>query len=307
MEIKLRNVFRTAALCVVIFAIALSACEEDNSDDAFIVNYFDKNVSSSSKAMDTFSVDLDNDGTMDGAYEYYKTCTGREPTPFAPTYINNHTAIADATTTCGAGCGYLGFTGIEMQNVYFDANYNVINNNNQVDHLGFYEFGRNFWFYGAKLDYKENGSFPIAGAYAVFMSHMARDATGINPAPFAGMTYEQIVAQLRGLIDIYLANPSLNWSNTLAVDQGVPGTNTNAAGLFCSFMYRLRRDYGGENFIQNVWKQAGLRPNATTTQDAVDNFFLASCAAANKNLTAVFQSWRWPLSANAITAASRYP
>ena len=244
---------------------------------------------------------------MDSTYNFYKACTGREPTQYGPTYINNHTTIADVPASCGAGCGYVGFTGIEMAFQFFDENYRVINENNQFDHLGFYEFGRNFWFYGAKLDYKEAGSFPVAGAYAVFMSYMARDATGINPAPFAGMTYPQLVAQLTGLIDIYLANPSLNWGNTLAIDQGVPGTNTNAAGLFCSFLYRLRRDYGGENFVRNIWKQAGLRPNAVTTQDAVDNFFLASCAAANKNLTALFQSWRFPLSTSAVTAASQYP
>jgi len=51
----------------------------------------------------------------------------------------------------------------------------------------------------------------------------------------------------------------------------------------------------------------GARPNANTTQDAVDNFFLASCAAENKNLTTLFQSWKWTLSASAITAASQYP
>ena len=244
---------------------------------------------------------------MDSTYNYYATCTGREPSQYGPTYINSHTTIADVPASCGAGCGYLGFTGFEMVNPFFDETYTDIYFNSQFNHLGFYEFGRNFWFYGPMLDYKEQGSFPIAGAFAVFMSYMARDATGVNPSPFAGMTYPQLVAQLTGLIDIYLSNPSLNWGNTLAIDQGVPGTNTNAAGLFCSFLYRLRRDYGGETFVRNVWKYAGQRPNANTTQDAVDNFFLASCAAANKNLTTVFQSWRWPLSENAVQGAGKYP
>ena len=54
-------------------------------------------------------------------------------------------------------------------------------------------------------------------------------------------------------------------------------------------------------------RKLGLRPNANTTQDAVDNFFLASCEAANKNLATVFQAWRWPLSTNALTIASQYP
>ncbi|MFT3949086.1 MAG: hypothetical protein QM763_19130 [Agriterribacter sp.] len=89
--------------------------------------------------------------------------------------------------------------------------------------------------------------------------------------------------------------------------QGVPNSGLGATDLFASFCFRLRRDYGGEAFVQNLWKEAGRRPNATTTQDAVDNFFLASCAAANKNLTTVFQSWRWPLSVSAVATASKYP
>jgi hypothetical protein len=139
------------------------------------------------------------------------------------------------------------------------------------------------------------------------MSMMARDATGINAAPFAGIPYADDKKRLENLINIYLADTSLNWGNTLGIDRGVPGTNTNAAGLFLSFCLRLKRDYGGEAFVRNIWKQAGLRPDAVTMQDAVDNFFLAACATANKNLTAVFQSWRWPLSEAAMTEAKKFP
>lgn len=242
--------------------------------------------------------------TMDTVYGYYKLCTGIEPG--IAKIVNNHTTVADVTTTCGAGCGYLGATGIELQNTYFDNMYNGINNNNQYDQANFYEFGRNFWFYGNQLAYKTND--PITTGYAVLMRFMSLDASGVAGGPFNGtMPYAQFKTAVTNLVDQYLANTSLNWANTLGANAGVPGQFGGATDLFASFVMRLKRDYGGETFIQNVWKKAGLRPNAITTQDAVDNFFLASCAAANKNLTTVFQTWRWPLSATAITAATQYP
>ena len=242
---------------------------------------------------------------MDITYGYYKNCTGREPSINPPNYINNRTTIADVTTTCGAGCAYLGTTGIELQNTYFDVMYNAINNNNQYDQVVFYEFGRNFWFYGNQLAYKTND--PITTGYAVFMRFMAIEATGVNGAPFGSSSFPTFRGNVENLINTYLADASLNWANTLGINQGVPKSGLGATDLFASFCFRLRRDYGGETFVQNVWKKAALRPNAITTQDAVDNFFLASCAAANKNLTALFQSWKWTLSASAIKTALQYP
>ncbi len=242
---------------------------------------------------------------MDTTYGYYKNCTGREPGVIPRTYINNRTTIADVASTCGAGCGYLGATGIELQNTYFDIMYNAINNNNQYDQTVFYEFGRNFWFYGNQLAYKTND--PVTTGYAIFMRFMAMNAAPVNGAPFGSLSYSQFQNKIIEQVDLYLANSSLTWANTLGTGQGVPGGFGGSGDLFASFCFRLRRDYGGENFIQNLWKKAGLRPTAITTQDAVDNFFIAACQAANRNLTSVFQIWRWPLSANAISIASQYP
>ena len=74
-----------------------------------------------------------------------------------------------------------------------------------------------------------------------------------------------------------------------------------------SFLMKLKKTYG-DSFVNNFWKQAALRPAAATTQDAVDNFILAACAAANKNLTVQFTvAWRWPMSAPARTEALKYP
>jgi PKD repeat protein len=244
---------------------------------------------------------------IDKAYDYYKLCTGRDPTALPKTTLNGRSTIADVpSSSCGgAACGYLGATGIEMLNPYFDIAYNAINNTNQHDQVLFYELGRNFWFYGSQLAYKSND--PVTTGFAIFMRFMSMHAAGVNGAPFAQWTFPQFTGMVENLINLYLANPSLNWANTLGAGQGVPNSGLGASDLFASFCLRLMRDYGGNAFVQQVWKRAGLRPAASTTQDAVDNFFLASCAAANKNLTSVFQSWRWPLSASAITAAGQYP
>ena len=242
---------------------------------------------------------------MEATYAYYQTCNGREPAVNPLYLINNRTTIADVAATCGAGCGQLGFTGIELQNTYFDVMYNAINNSNQYDQAVFYEFGRNFWFYFPQLAYKAND--PVVTGYAVFMRFQAMEAAGVTGAPFGTSSFPTFQANVQGLIDTYLATPSLNWANTLGVGQGIPGSGLGATDLFASFCFRLKRDYGGQAFVQNLWKKAALRPAAATTQDAVDNFFLSACAAANKNLTTVFIGWKWPLSGAAQTQAQQYP
>ncbi|MDI3320608.1 T9SS type A sorting domain-containing protein [Pinibacter soli] len=236
---------------------------------------------------------------MDETYNYYALCTGKEPSFWPPTYINNKSTIAQVPSTCGAGCGYLGFTGIEMQTTYFNNTYNFILGNNQYDQEVFYEFGRNFWFYSPQLAYKSND--PIVTGYAVFMRFMSMEYIGVNGAPFNGsLPFTDFQTQIKALLNTYLNNTSLNWNNTLGVGQGVPN-NWGATDLFASFCFYLKENYGGQNWVQNVWRYAGLRPDAATTQDAVDNFIVASSQAANSNLSDLFTSWRWPVSTKAVS------
>jgi len=119
-------------------------------------------------------------------------------------------------------------------------------------------------------------------------------------------SFAQFKAEVIALIDQYLADPSKTWSNTLRINQGLPGIY-GGTDLFASFLYRLKRDYGGEATIRALWKEVAKRPAATTTQEAVDNFVLAASAAAQLNLTGQFERWRWPVSAAAkAEAGSRF-
>ena len=70
---------------------------------------------------------------LDIAYNFYALCTGREPIfNKGITYLNNRATIAEVPTTCGAGCGYLGWSGIELQTSYFSSNYNYINKEKEI-------------------------------------------------------------------------------------------------------------------------------------------------------------------------------
>lgn len=244
---------------------------------------------------------------MDQCYLFYRQATGREPYRYTDvTYINNRTIIADVATTCGAGCGYIGATGIEMQNIYTDRMYDYALQGKYDQEL-FYEFGRNYYFYTAQLTYKDND--PVTTGFAIFMRFMAMDATQVSPAPFVNTPWTTFRTDVGDLVNIYESNTSYTWANTLAV--GKAPTNPlglGASDLVASFLMRLKDNYGDDTFVNNFWKQAELRPAAATTQDAVDNFILAACAAANKNLTKQFTvTWRWPMSASAKTEALKYP
>jgi len=230
--------------------------------------------------------------TMDGAYNFYKMCTGRDPKFMPRTYINQKLTIASVAETCGAGCGYLGWTGIELLDEYFELCYTSIRNENKHEQINFYELGRNFWFYGDKLSYEND---PITTGFAVFMRFMSMKYLGVDGHP----SHVDFVNKIRELRTSYLANSSLDWSNTLGIGQGVPDSPWGSADLFASFCFYLEETYGMQ-WVQNVWRYAEQRPNRTSNQDAVDNFVIAASQAANSNLVSLFQEWRWPVSQTAV-------
>ena len=83
-------------------------------------------------------------GALDRAYGYYADTTGR--TPALNKSLNGRDTVAEVPHTCGAGCGYLGSTGIEVQTYYFESMYREVAQNDRYSQIPFYELGRNFWF-----------------------------------------------------------------------------------------------------------------------------------------------------------------
>lgn len=248
---------------------------------------------------------------FDAAYDYYRRATGREPQLYYQ--YEGLSTIAVVPDTYGGGTGYLGATGIElMDNAGYsawDILYEGVLNRNQFDQVTFYEFGRNFWFYGDEIEHKgrlENGGSLTTG-YAVFMRFMAMDAAGVTPGPFNGISFDYFRSEVEGMLQRYLRDESLTWNNTLYADGGgrapfnpIGLGNTD---LFASFLFELR-DLYGDTFIYRLWREVESRPAAGTSQEAADNFFLAASAAARRNLHVLFASWRWSVSYAAVAEAN---
>ena len=244
--------------------------------------------------------------SMDGAYLYYTLCTGREPNFFTGfTYVNDRSTIARVDKTCGAACGYIGWTGIEIMNTFFDRFYDDLEKRGEYGQEPFYEFGRNFWFYSDQLEYTEND--PIVTGYAVFMRFMAMDYLKLKGAKFWSWTFDEFRGEVNGLLKTYLADPSYTWENTLAKGQGLRNTQLGATDLFASFCFYMFDNHGGHEWVKAVWKEAGILPKKNSTQDAVDNFIIASSRAAKQNLIPLFTSWRWPISQRVIEELNSLP
>jgi hypothetical protein len=251
------------------------------------------------------SPDLDQDvaasivATLDGVYTYYAQATGR--TPYLYLNYAGRTTVAVVPSTCGYGCAYLGATGIELLTPAFDILYTGVRDRNEYDQVVFYEFGRNFWFYGDQVEYRgADDTGAITTGYAVFMRFMAMQATGAAPGPFGQYDFAYFEDEVVGLLGRCLTDPACTWDNTLRAGVAPPNPiGLGATDLFASILFDLRTRYGAD-LINRIWREVERRPNAVATQDAVDNFILAACAATNQNLTDLFvDHYRWPMSPSA--------
>jgi len=105
----------------------------------------------------------------DGAWAYYSATTGQRPAPMF-TY-DGLVSIAEVDSTCGEGCTYLGATGTELTSRGFRWLYDGISQH-AYDQILFYEFGRSFWRFADKLNYRSpDNSDCIVTGFAVLMRY----------------------------------------------------------------------------------------------------------------------------------------
>jgi len=237
----------------------------------------------------------------DGAWNYYATTVGKLP----GIYFNYKGlgTIADTgvggVDLCGAGCTYIGATGMEIDDDVANALVNKVPST--YDWVIFYETGRSFWLFHDQLEFKspDSSSCEVTG-FAVFMGIHSLQQLGLPSDYGTGIPLnpDPMATEIQS-VNAYVANPSLNFQNTFLVD--TYNYSGGCSVLWTGLVVQLSQNYGGEAFVQALFKEALKRPAANSTQDAVDNFVLAASAAAGKNLTGIFQTkYKWPVS----TAAS---
>ncbi|MCW3058019.1 MAG: hypothetical protein JWO21_1988, partial [Solirubrobacterales bacterium] len=235
---------------------------------------------------------------LDRAWSYYATTTGR--LPGIGHSLNGRDEVAEVTTTCGAGCTYIGATGTEMLTSYFEGMYNQIAENDTFDQIPFYELGRSFWFWSPQLEFHSPDQDPVVTGFAVWMRFRSMTAAGVRGAPFNGTPFATFASQVAGLARQYEANPSLTFAETLAKDRS-PGLY-GGTDFFASLMMQLARRHGGQIFVKRFWQHAGELPAASSTTGAVTNWVQDANYAACVDLSPVFYTrWGFPRPDGSVT------
>jgi hypothetical protein len=249
---------------------------------------------------------------LDGGWRLYADLVGRRPELFKqldgkPTIV----AVPNAEFTCGYGCGYVGFTGIEYAGFY-DEDCNLLHSNPKaMPHYYFYEMGRNFYVF------EDRHSLFITG-YAVFMRYVCMDVLtcedpdietrrGIEAAEklFAesDMSFFQGFTTVAGLDEK---------APRLTDKEGRPIVPSDQPVMYASAMLKLRRDHGGqgEEWLKRFFAQLLLCPQIepkteeAALRQSLSWLVCASCAA-RKDLSPTFADrWRMPLTPQVRQALS---
>jgi serralysin len=229
---------------------------------------------------------------LDRAWNYYETTTGRAPATAHS--LNGRDEIAEVTSTCGAGCTYLGATGTEIQTYWFELLYREIAQSNLYDQVPFYELGRSFWFWSPQLQFHSPQLDPVVTGFAVLMRFRSMEAAHVKGAPFNGVTpFAEFASQVRALAGQYEADPSRTFAETLAQDKS-PGLYSGT-DFWASLMMQLAERHGGQTFLSRFFQHAGELPVAFSTTEAVTNWVNDSSYAACTDLSRVFyKRWGFP-------------
>jgi hypothetical protein len=245
---------------------------------------------------------------LDRGWALYADLTGATPRPFK--HLNGKATIAAVPGfeyTCGAGCGYLGATGIELA-MFYRWNYPALQRNPAVmPHYVFYEMGRNFLTFGDRHSCFSTG-------YAVFMRYVCMDTLGyVDEDMKTRRTIERVESVIRR------DRPPFFQTFTNAAGPGEKSPRVKDAQgrwiqpsdqpvTYASAMLRLRREHGGDAWVRRFFQ--GLKACPRAPRDSLAgarqqcwNWLVAASAAAGKDLSPIFVGdWNMPLTAETCQA-----
>jgi hypothetical protein len=223
-------------------------------------------------------------GATDRAWDWYKDMFERAPAPWHQ--HAGRATIAEVTGTCGAGCGQVGFTGIEIASSYISL---ILERAARDLHfqLIFYELGRNFFFYRDPLGQLA----ALITGFAHVNRFYCMDAIGVMGGPWGDNLDWEVSRHdvLVDLLDRYVADPKLNWRNTIG-DYKAPANprKWDGAAFAASLYYKVRRDRGAAGY-RRFWKLMGGAPKASTPQESVERFVQVARAATTDDYRPLFR------------------
>jgi hypothetical protein len=239
---------------------------------------------------------------LDGGWALYADLTGRQPAPFKQ--INGKATVAavpEFEFTCGAGCGYVGASGIELA-MFYRWNYAALKRDpHAIPHYVFYEMGRNFFTFGDRHSCFTTG-------FAVFMRYVCMDTlkchdddrpirtiieTAEKRIKASGLPFFQMFTNADGLSE---KEPRLK------DESGQPVQPSDQPVMYSSAMLRLWKENGGNPWLRRFFAALRECPEApeNTREGARQqcwNWYASASVAARRDLSKVFvEEWGLPLS-----------
>ena len=233
-------------------------------------------------------------GVLDDGWETYLDFTGKAPR--ARKTVEGRAPIAAVPgngLTCGAGCGFVGVTGIEVQGFYRSHYKTIKKNVKAVPHLYFYEMGRNFFTFGPRHDCFRTG-------FAVFMRYVCLDKLEIKDGD------KRTRKVIEKAIDQY-AKLRLEFLPTFTNAYGLGEKKnrlkdrpTDQPVMYASAMLKLHQELG-DDWVRAFYRQVSDLPQGNGQDPAGARlqglgWYLAASVAARRDLSEFFvKQWRFPL------------
>jgi hypothetical protein len=239
---------------------------------------------------------------LDKGWETYADLTGSKPVLFKQ--LNDKPTVAAVPgggLTCGAGCGYVGSTGVELA-MFYDANVADWKRDPLCfPHYGFYELGRNFY------TFRDRHSCFITG-YAVFMRYVCMDAVQCHDVDLRTRKHiermEEVyaVSQEPFLRTFTMHGGYSEKQNRLTQANGSPMPTSDQPVMYATAMLKLSKDYGGNAWIKKFFAALAKCPEVKPKDKAAAEqqclaWLACASVAAGKDLTPVFvDRWRMEMS-----------
>jgi hypothetical protein len=245
---------------------------------------------------------------LDRGWDFYSEVTGKRPNLFK--HVGGKATIAavpGAEYTCGAGCGYIGATGIELA-MFYDRNYPALaRNSNAIPHYVFYEMGRNFYTFGNRHSCFTTG-------FSVFMRYVCMDSLGYDDEDRkTRQTIESAEALIRrsdmAFLRMFTNADGLSEKEARLKDpNGKSISPSDQPVTYAAAMLRLWRENGREKWLRGFYRALGecQGGSSKTREGALQqcwNWYLAASIAAGRDFSPVFvDDWRLPLTPEARKA-----
>jgi hypothetical protein len=247
---------------------------------------------------------------LDAGWQVYANLTGRVPSP-SRQFEGKVTiaAVPGYDLTCGAGCGFVGATGIELA-MFYDHNYPELKTHPKaMPHYVFYEMGRNYYTFG------DRHSCFITG-FAVFMRYVCMDALQCEDTDaHTRMVIEGVepMFSASGLsfLDLFTTVGMGEKVSRIKDGRGEVIEPSDQPVCYASAMLRLRRQNGGDAWLKRFFHQLATCPtsNPDTKEGALYqswHWLLCSSVAAQKDLSPVFAGeWKLPMAQETRVALGR--